>query len=243
MDKQKGKQIPSLRALRRELQKKKNPKKAAILERFFKTGPGEYGEGDRFLGITVPESRKSARAYAGLPKKDITALLKSPFHEERLIALLILVERFESGSQKKKKGIFDFYLASTRYINNWDLVDLTAHKIVGEYLVGKHTRILQKLARSRILWEKRIAIIATFAFIKRNSFSEAFAVARTLLRDPENLIHKAIGWMLREVGKRSISSERSFLITHYDSLPRTTLRYAIERFPPKERRYWLTGRL
>jgi len=228
-----------LKNLRDNLHKLKNPSKAKILQGFFKTGVGQYGEGDTFLGISVPECRKIATKYANLSLKDITTLLKSETHEERLIALLILIQNFQKSSKKEKKDIYNFYLNSTKYINNWDLVDLSAPKIVGEYLLGqeipKQVRddTLIKLARSKNLWEKRIAIIATYQFIwKAKEYKETFRIAEILISDKHDLIQKAIGWMLREVGKKvSQEAEEDFLKKNYQKMGRTTLRYAIERFP------------
>ena len=246
-----------------------NPVKAKFLAVFFKTGKGQYGENDIFLGLTVPQSRKFAVKYKGLPFSDITQLLASKYHEERLIALLILVHRFGTADEGLRKEIFDFYLAHTKYINNWDLVDLSADKIVGEYLVkspqtpfskggeresqiplylkggGRQAGgLLYKLAKSSDLWERRISIISTYAFIKRGEYKDTLAVADILLHDSHDLIQKAVGWMLREVGKRvSQEIEEEFLVTRYKSMPRTALRYAIERFPEEKRKLYLRGEI
>lgn len=229
-----------LAALRADLKKLANPAKAKILARFFKTGPGEYGEGDIFLGITVPDSRKLVRQYWHLPLSDITELLKSPIHEERLIALLILVAQFPQSP----KLIYDTYLKSTKFINNWDLVDLSAPKIVGDYLLSKPNAILFKLAKSKNLWERRIAILSTFAFIYQGNPQPTLRISGLLLGDKEDLIHKAVGWMLREVGKRiSQQTLTDFLNLNYRRMPRTMLRYAIERFPEPLRRQYLEGRI
>lgn len=225
-----------------EINKSANPKKAELLSRFFKTGPGQYGEGDVFLGITVPVSRKIALKYKNLSFPEISKLLSSKIHEERLIALLILVNQFEHGQENTRKKIFEFYLAHTKFINNWDLVDLSAPNIVGMYLLGKKDRkILTRLARSNNLWERRIAIISTLAFIvKAKEYKDTFEISTILLHDKHDLIHKAVGWMLREVGKRiSESVEREFLDLYYQEMPRTMLRYAIERFDSKSRMYYL----
>lgn len=230
-----------LEQLRRELKKKADPKRAKLLQGFFKTGPGEYGEGDVFLGITVPESRKTAKKFKDLPLADVKKLLKSKYHEERLVALLILVHVFQS-EEKKREAIYAFYLKNTKYINNWDLVDLSAHKIVGPWLEDKPRAILTELAKSKNLWERRIAILSTFHFINKGDCKDALRIAKMLLHDKHDLIHKAVGWMLREVGKRcSMKEEEDFLRKHYREMPRTMLRYAIERFPEKKRQGYLKG--
>ena len=229
-----------LTEIKKEILSLSNPQKAKIYQRFFKTGKGEYGEGDIFLGITVPQSRKIAKKYADLKFNEITALLKSKIHEERIIALLILVNNYQKN-EEKRKNIFDFYLKSTKYINNWDLVDLTADKILGHYISNKTKDILCKLSKSENLWERRIAIVSTFHFIKNNQFDETLKISKLLLKDKHDLIHKAVGWMLREVGKRSQSTLKTFLRAHYKKMPRTMLRYAIERFSPEERKAYLFG--
>ncbi len=222
-------------ALQRDLKKVANPEKALVLQKFFKTGPGEYGEGDIFLGVVVPDTRKIVKKYLDLDKKDILKLLRSRIHEERLAALLLLINRFNFEKEK----IFQLYLKNTKYINNWDLVDLSADKIIGGYLFDKPKDILFKLASSRNIWERRIAIIATFNFIKRNRFKETLEISEILLQDDHELIQKAVGWMLREVGKRNMSLEEKFLKKHHKKMPRTMLRYAIEKFPEKTRKYYL----
>ena len=230
-----------LDALRKDVELLANPEKAKVLRGFFKTGSGQYGEGDVFLGIVVPASRKIAKKYADLALEEVLALLKSKIHEERLIALFILISQFKKGDIQIKKEIFRLYLKHTAYINNWDLVDLSADKIVGTYLEKRPKEILYELARSESLWERRISIIATFHFIKEGKYEDTFAVASILLRDREDLIHKATGWMLREVGKRcSEEAEEVFLRKHLEEMPRTMLRYAIERFSPEKRRQYLT---
>ena len=234
--------MPMIFDLKNDLKKLVNPKKALILQRFFKTGKGEYGEGDVFLGVTVPESRKIATKYKDLSFNEIHGLLKSKIHEERLIALLILVHNFKSGSDEEKKKIFDYYLANSKYINNWDLVDLSAGYIVGKYLFDKPRGILVELAKSDSMWERRIAIIATFAFIYAHDFEETFKIAEILISDKTDLIQKAVGWMLREVGKRcGREIEEEFLVRHYKQMGRTCLRYAIEHFPEKTRKDYLLG--
>lgn len=229
----------ALASLRNDIKKLSSPQRAKSSAWFFKTGKGEYGEGDIFIGLTVPESRKLAQKYSHLSFKEIKKLLKSKFHEERLIALLILVHNFENSEAKTKEKIFKFYLKSTRYVNNWDLVDLSAHKIVGAYLIDKPKRILYKLASSKNLWEKRIAIISTAWFIKNGQFTDTLKISEILLKDDHDLIHKAVGWMLREVGKCDQKIEEKFLLKHYKDMPRTMLRYAIERFPEDKRLQYL----
>ncbi len=222
------------------IRRQANRKRALVSARFFKTGPGEYGEGDIFIGLTVPASRKIAQKFSHLPLSSIKKLLASKIHEERLIALLILVDRFQRSSKKEQRIIFNFYLNSTRYINNWDLVDLSADKIVGEYLVQKSIKPLEALARSTNFWERRIAMVATFAFIKKGQHQPTIHLAKKLLNDQHDLIHKATGWMLREVGKRaSLPALRSFLKNHAEIMPRTMLRYAIERLSNQERKRFL----
>ena len=229
----------SVSKLRKELRSRASPKRAKILAGFFKTGKGEYGEGDAFLGVTVPETRKIAQRFSDPSLADIAKLIRSGIHEERLLALLILVHKFEEGDDSCRNKIFNFYLKNTKYINNWDLVDLTAPKIVGAYLMNRPRGILYKLAGSKSLWERRIAILATCAFIKVGEFKDALAISLVLLNDPHDLIHKAVGWMLREVGKRSQTAEKQFLKKYYKTMPRTMLRYAIERFPERLRKAYL----
>jgi len=217
--------------------------KAQVLQRFFKTGKGEYGEGDIFLGITVPVMRKLAGEYQALSSTETLQLLHSTIHEARLVALLILVCAFERGDDTQRKQVFDLYLANTAHVNNWDLVDLSAHRIVGPYLEGRDKSTLYALAQSRLLWDRRISVLATFYYIKRGEFGETLRVAELLLGDPEDLIHKAVGWMLREVGKRDRGVEEEFLRSHYTIMPRTMLRYAIEKFPEELRRRYLRGEM
>lgn len=230
-----------LNNLKNDLQKAGNPQQAEILQRFFKTGKGQYGDGDIFLGIKVPVQREIAREYTGLGLPKIQQLLKSKIHEYRLVGLLILVDKFKKGNEEGKANIFNFYLKNTKNINNWDLVDLTAPNIVGNFLLDNPKKILYKLAESKDLWEKRISIIATFAFIRNNQFDDALRISKILLDDSHDLIHKAVGWMLREVGKRDQSVLESFLKTHYKNMPRTMLRYSIERFPEEKRKAYLKG--
>jgi len=215
---------------------------ARFLQGFFKTGKGQYGEGDIFLGIRVPATRKLAKEYNNLPLKEISVLLKSPYHEVRLFALISLVNTFDKGDETIQKKIYDLYLANTNYINNWDLVDVSAPNIVGAYLFTRSRKLLYQLGRSKSLWERRIAVLATFYFIKNNQFDDSLKIAGILLQDKEDLIHKASGWMLREIGKRDIKVAKIFLQKHCRIMPRTMLRYAIERFAPSKRHMYLKCR-
>ena len=230
-----------LKSLKKELRDIADPEIAEHSMRFFKTGKGEYGEGDKFLGIRVPVLRQLAKKYRDLELPDIKKFLQSSFHEERLCALIMLVNKFLKGSEKVKKDIFKFYIGSIDYINNWDLVDSSAHYIVGVYLEKRDRDILYKMAESDNLWKRRIAIISTFHLIKKKIFKDALFISEVLLKDKEDLIHKAVGWMLREIGKRDISAEKDFLDKHYQEMPRTMLRYAIERFQETERQKYLKG--
>lgn len=218
-----------------------DPAIATQTQRFFKTGTGEYGEGDQFLGIRVPVLREQAKTFQDTPLNEVQKLLESPFHEERLCALLILVRKFTKGSPEEQAHICIFYLNNTQHINNWDLVDLSAYKIVGPYLKDKDRSPLYLLAQSDNLWERRIAIISTFHFIRNHQFDDALAISEQLLNDPEDLIHKAVGWMLREIGKRDLATEEAFLRDHYQQMPRTMLHYAIEKFPELKRKQYLNG--
>ena len=224
-----------------ELTSLSDPGQAAILQRFFKTGPGEYGEGDRFRGIRVPVLRKLARKYRGLPLTEAELLLRSSLHEDRLLALFILIELYYQGAAADRSGIHHLYLARTAFVNNWDLVDASAPHLVGHYLRDRDKSILTRLASSPVLWERRIAILATFAFIRDGHFDETLRIAGLLLYDPEDLIQKAVGWMLREVGKRELAVAEAFLQTHCRKMPRTMLRYAIEKFPEPRRQAYLRG--
>jgi 3-methyladenine DNA glycosylase AlkD len=219
-----------------------DPEKARFLQRFFKTGPGQYAEGDCFIGLKVPQVRLLLREYRGLTPTDALPLLASPIHEERLFALLALVRCFEKGDQATREQVYTLYMANTSRINNWDLVDISAPQIVGSFLLERDSEPLDLLAQSSSLWERRIAIIATFTFIRRNRFEETLRIARQLLHDREVLIHKAAGWMLREVGKREQAVEEAFLRAHYRIMPRTMLRYAIEKFPEEKRQMYLKGK-
>ena len=229
-----------IKQLLSEMEQQVDPKKAIILSRFFKTGKGEYGEGDKFFGITVPIQRQNAKKFVNLKLKEIQQLLKSKFHEHRLTALIILTLKYKKADEKIKKEIFYFYLKNTKYINNWDLVDLTAPNIVGTYLFEKDRSMIYKLSQSNNLWEKRIAILSTFAFIRKNQFNSTLQVASILIEDKNDLIQKAVGWMLREVGKRDLKIEEEFLKKYCKQMSRTALRYAIEKFPEKKRKYYLS---
>jgi len=229
------------REIQSKLRKLADKKKAKILQGFFKTGPGQYGEGDVFLGITVPVLRKAVKECGATPLPGVLQLLRSAIHEERLFALLLLVDAYASAHDPLKKKIYELYLKNTRYINNWDLVDLSAPNIVGNYLMDKSREPLYALARSRDLWKKRIAILSTFHFIRQNDFTDTMRISEILLNDDHDLIHKAAGWMLREVGKRSLKTEERFLKQYYKKMPRTMLRYAIERFPEAKRKQYLNG--
>ncbi len=216
--------------------------KARVLQGFFKTGPGEYGDGDIFLGIVVPDIRRVAKEFQDTPLEEIKKILASQYHEERLLALLMLVHQFAQGDEALKKRIYGLYLKSTRYINNWDLVDLSAPNIVGTYLLDKSRKPLYAFARSNDLWKRRIAILSTVAFIRQNDFDDTLGISKILLEDDHDLLHKAVGWMLREIGKRDLRAEERFLKQHYKKMPRTMLRYAIERFPEGKRRNYLDGK-
>jgi 3-methyladenine DNA glycosylase AlkD len=233
------KSLQTAAQVKKVLEKLTDPKQAAILQRFFKTGQGEYGEGDVFLGIKVPKQRGLVKKYKDLPLVEVLNLLKSKIHEHRLVALLILVEKFRKADEKEQKKIFDLYVKNTKHINNWDLVDLSAPNIVGAFLLNKPRTILNQLVTSKILWERRIAVLSTFAFIKNNEFADTLKIAEVLVNDEHDLIHKAVGWMLREVGKRDQAKEEQFLKKHAEKMPRTMLRYAIEKFSQTKRKYYL----
>lgn len=224
-----------LDSLLSEIKLKADKDKAQLLGRFFKTGKGEYGEGDKFLGIIVPVQRQLAKKYKDLPLTDIERLLKSGIHEHRLIALFILIYHYRTNPSQA----IDLYLKNLKYVNNWDLVDSSAPYLLGEWLFDKDKKILYKLAKSKDLWEKRIAVLSSFAFIKKGQFTDALSIAQMFLKDPHDLIHKAVGWMLREIGKRNLSLEKEFLNEHRDHMPRVMLRYAVERFPQAEQREYL----
>ena len=226
-----------MEGIKQDLKQLGTPERARASLWFFKTGKGEYGEGDVFLGVTVPEQRKVAKKYKDLSLNNLQILLNSKTHEHRLTALFILVGQYKRS--KDKKNIVDFYLKNTKNVNNWDLVDSSAHYILGDYLLNKDKYILYKLAKSDNLWEKRISVISTFAFIRNNQFDDSLKISEILLHDKHDLIHKAVGWMLREIGKKDQEVEEEFLRKHYKEMPRTMLRYAIEKFEENKRKYYL----
>ena len=226
-----------------EIRKLANKKTAKHSQRFFKTGKGQYGEGDIFLGIRVPVLRKIAKKFRRISLAEVSKLLESKFHEERLLSILMLVNLFKSGDEDDQELIYELYLDKTRFINNWDIVDISAGNIVGEFLFEKDKAPLYRLVFSENLWERRIAIVATFYFIRNDEFDDTLKIAEILFTDKEDLIHKAVGWMLREVGKRVIEIEEEFLEEHYLKMPRTMLRYAIERFPETRRKMYLKGQV
>ncbi len=228
-----------LKEIKRKLRELANPERARVSLRYFKTGPGEYGAGDCFLGNTVPDLRKLARQYRDLPKEEILELLHSPIHEERLLALLILNLQFQTGTESRRKEIHRLYLSNMKWINSWDLVDSSAPLLIGSYLLEKETKILEKLAASKNLWERRTAIIATLAFIKKDRYDMTLQLAARLLKDKEDLIHKGSGWMLREIGNRDPKILEDFLDLHAANMPRTMLRYAIEKFDEPKRKAYL----
>lgn len=231
----------SWRDVVRELKSIASRKRAASSAWFFKTGKGQYGEGDRFLGITVPLQRRIALRYRDLPLADIKRLLASPLHEHRAVGLEILVAQYERGDDAQRDQIFQFYLRNTRRANNWDLVDGSAPYIVGEHLKTRARGVLDRLAASKLLWERRIAIVSTLTLIKNGEIKDTYRIAEKLVADQHDLIHKAVGWALRETGKVSRPALLRFLRANYESIPRTTLRYAIERFPPPQRKRILAG--
>jgi 3-methyladenine DNA glycosylase AlkD len=225
--------------VRRELRSLGSPESAAFAARYFKTGPGQYGAADIFLGIRAPAIRRVVRAYRSLSHAQVLILLRSRVHEDRLVALLILVEQYARAGSTRRHEIYETYLANTQHINNWDLVDASARHIVGAHLLGGDRSMLDRLARSSSLWERRISIIATFAFLRAGEIDDTLRIAHLLLDDREDLIHKAVGWSLRELGKRDVRALERFLEEYIEHMPRTTLRYAIERFPEKKRLAYL----
>lgn len=234
-----------LNRLLKELQESSNSEKAKIYKKFFKTGPGEYGQGDIFIGLTMPEIRRISGEYTNLSLVKIQKLLNSKIHEHRMSGLVILVNKYKKSSEEEKENIFNFYLNNTKRINNWDLVDISCPNIVGEFLLRnkQHKKILYSLARSENLWEKRIAMVSTLYFIKYFEFEDPLALAEILLSDEHDLMHKAVGWVLREIGKKDENVLKGFLKFHYKNMPRTMLRYAIEHFPESERKNYLSGNI
>ncbi|MEI6314243.1 MAG: DNA alkylation repair protein [Syntrophus sp. (in: bacteria)] len=233
--------LSNAQEIQTRLERLGDPEKAQIHQRFFKTGPGEYGEGDVFLGISVPETRKLAREYQTLSLPETIKFLQSPLHEARQLALFILVRAYAKGDAALQEQIYHLYLQNARFINNWDLVDVSAEHIVGPWLRRQSKAPLHILAASELVWERRIAIMATFHYIKKGEFDPTLRIAELLLADKHDLIHKATGWMLREIGKRNLAVEESFLKAHYRQMPRTMLRYAIEKFPEDLRQQYLRG--
>lgn len=232
-------EIVSAAQLLRELQLLRNPERALVSQRFFKTGPGQYAEGDRFLGLTVPMLRALAKRHSQLRLNEVGKLLRSTCHEARLLALLIMVGQYACGDTAQQAAPYKLYLANMQRINNWDLVDVSAEHIVGPYLQNRVRTPLQRLARSRNLWQRRIAVLATFHYIKQGEFAETLHLAELLVTDTHDLIHRAVGWMLREIGKRDQAVLEAFLNVHAAQMPRTMLRYAIERFTPALRQRYM----
>ena len=226
----------------RDLRKLSSRERAKVSRWFFKTAPGQYGAGDRFRGISVPNLRALAKKYEDIPRVTVSRLLKSPWHEDRLLALLILIREYERGDDRTRRAIHQLYLNNTRWVNNWDLVDSSAPQLVGAHLENGNRRLLRRLAKSSAVWERRIAMIATYHYIRKGDFADALVIARLLVRDDHDLIHKAVGWMLREIGKRDLRVEEQFLKKHATHMPRTMLRYAVERFPEPRRRWYLSLR-
>ncbi len=210
---------------------------------FFKAMPGGYGEGDRFLGIRVPVVRKQVRAFRDAPLRAVRALLKSGYHEERLFAVLLLADQYRRGDAEQQTAIYDLYMSHREYVNNWDIVDSSAHLIVGPHLQDRDRSVLYELAASNVLWDRRIAMMATYHYIRQQDFRDALRIARILRDDEHDLIHKVVGWMLREIGNRDRSAEERFLKSNYHKMPRTMLRYAIEKFPERLRKAYLYGRV
>ena len=239
--KQMIRQETMIKNIQEEFKKLSNPKYAAQLQKYFKTGEGEYAEGDLFLGLRVPVIRKIAKKYSEISISEASEFLQSPFHEKRLFSLLVLTDLFRKTDEENRKKIYDLYLENTNFINNWDLVDSSAGYIVGAYLLTRDKKPIYTLAKSTNLWERRIAIMATSYFIRHNEFTDTLKIAEILLDDKEDLIHKAVGWMLREIGKKDVELEEIFLKKHYQEMPRTMLRYAIEKFPEEKRKSFLKG--
>jgi 3-methyladenine DNA glycosylase AlkD len=233
-----------MNTIQKELQKYASEERRKVNLRFFKTGKGQYGEGDAFIGVTVPDTRLVAKKFSDISFEEIQSLLDSPIHEERLVGLLVLVEQYQKRDVRKKKDVFEFYLQNTPRVNNWDLVDLSADKIVGAHLEKeKERKLLDTLSKSSHLWEKRIAIVSTLHFIRKGEFADTFRITDNLMGDPHDMLHKACGWMLREVGKKDEQALKKFLQKRYKRMPRTMLRYSIERFFPAERKKYLEGKI
>lgn len=233
---------PTAAAFSAAIHKLANPAKAKLLQRFFKTGPGEYAEGDRFLGIMVPQTRALVREFKRMTPTEAVKLVRSKWHEERLAGLLLWVQAFQKGDEAARAQVFRLYLANLGFINNWDLVDLSAPQIVGGSLTSEKDPLLRKLAGSSVLWERRVAVLATFMLIREGKFEPSLDLCRRLMQDPEDLMHKACGWMLREIGKCDRSCLTAFLKEHAPKMPRTMLRYAIEHYPEPERQRFLKAK-
>lgn len=233
---------PSAKALSIALRNLANPAKSKVLRSFFKTGPGQYAEGDQFLGVMVPQTRALVREFKRLTPEEAVPLVKSKWHEERLAGLLLWVQAFEKGDEAMRTRVFELYIANLEFVNNWDLVDLSAPQIVGNSAGSGKNGLLLRLARSPVLWERRVAVVATLALIRRGDFDLTQDLCRRLMRDPEDLMHKACGWMLREIGKRDRSCLTAFLAKHAPAMPRTMLRYAIEHYPKAERRVFMAAK-
>ena len=233
----------NLREFRKRIKEESNKQQSKSLQWFFKTSVGEYGEGDVFAGIKMPVQRKIAKEFKNLNYNDIEEIVGSKIHEERMIGLLILQGKYEQGDEKEKEKAFGFYIRSRKGINNWDLVDISAPKIVGVHLLDRDKKILYQFARSKNLWERRIAILSTFTFIRAGKFETTFKISDILLNDDHDLIHKAVGWMLREIGKKDLNAEEKFLKPRYRKMPRTMLRYAIEKFPEVKRKKYLLSKI
>lgn len=232
--------MSDLAQLKKDLQALGTPERAASSGWFFKTGPGQYGEGDVFIGVSVPEQRKLAAKYKNLSLSELSKLISSKIHEERLTALIIVVNQFKKADMPKQKELYDFYMNHMPYINNWDLVDVSAEYIVGGWLADKDKSILVEMANSKNIWDRRVAMMATFNYIKKGDPSDALIIAEILVNDTHDLIQKAVGWMLREIGKRcSVTDEEAFLDKYAATMPRTMLRYAIEKFPPERKQYYM----
>lgn len=236
-------QAVSVAQLRREIRAKGNEAIAEHSRRFFKTGKGEYGEGDRFLGIRVPVVRRFVRAHRDLPVDRILSFVRSAYHEERLFGIFSLVDRYKRGGEEQRARIYEIYLDHLEYVNNWDLIDGSAHWIVGPHLQDRSRKFLYDLTKSKNLWRRRIAIMSTYHYIRQRDFEDTLKIARILRDDPQDLIHKAVGWMLREVGNRDRKAEEAFLQKHYKKMPRTMLRYAIEKLPERRRKAYLNGQV
>ncbi|MEM6513223.1 MAG: DNA alkylation repair protein [Pseudomonadota bacterium] len=229
--------------IREALRAVADPEVAAHSAGFFKTGPGEYGEGDRFIGVRIPAIRQLVKTHRDLPERAVLSLLRSPIHEERMFAVLVLVEQFTRGPRERRDHIATLYLDNREHVNNWDLVDSSCHKILGPWLCDRDRSLLYDLAGSNSVWDRRIAMMTTYHFIHRDDYADALALAERLRDDEHDLIHKVVGWMLREIGKRDLDVEESFLKHHYSHMPRTMLRYAIEKLPASRRKDYLEGRV